>query len=329
MRSPPALRWGVLGAAWIAERAVLPAIAAAGGEVVALASRTPERARALGRQFPQARITPDYAGVLSDPQVEAVYLPLPNRLHEPWTLACADAGKHVLCEKPLADHPEAARRMVRACADAGVVLAEAVMFRYHPRMEQLEQLCRGGRLGELRHVEAAFTFPLDPGPNFRWEASLGGGALLDVGSYGVHAARWLLAAEPCRVAAVLQTTGGVDASCAVALGFPERRTAGVLASFVAHEHQRLTVVGTRAVLTVPRPFTAWTGERLPFELVQDGVSSAIPTPAADPYRAMVLAFTRSVRTGAPLLTPGSDGLRTLEVLQACRELPGTTAAAPV
>ncbi len=326
MTRPPPLRWGVLGAAWIAERAVLPAIRAEGGAIVALASRDRDRAQALARRFQVARVGDGYQDVLDVPGLDAVYIPLPNSLHARWTIAAAARGLHVLCEKPLADHPDAGRRMVEACAAAPVALAEAVMYRYHPRMEAVERCCRDGELGELRHVAAHFSFPLAPGPNIRWDARLGGGALLDVGGYAVGAARWLLGADPVRVAAVVRRQGSVDVQAAAVLDFATGATASVAVSFQAAEHQRLTVVGTRASLTVPRPFTAWVGEALPLELERDGATTLIPTPAADPYRAMVRAFTLAVRTGAPLRTPGADGVRTLEVLQACRDAAGGVGA---
>jgi len=318
VRAPPPLRWGVLGAAWIAERAVLPAIRATGGSIVALGSRDPVRRARLGRRFQVDHVVPTYPEVLDDPRVEAVYIPLPNRLHEPWTVAAAARGLAVLCEKPLADDPQAARRMVAACAAAQVVLAEATMYRYHPRLERLERLVRSGALGELRHLAAAFCFPLDPAPNIRWDPELGGGALLDVGGYAVGAVRWLLDAEPVRVVAAAEWRHGVDAAATAVLGFASGASASVAVSFVAAEHQRLTLVGTRAVCTLTRPFTAWVGEALPLQLERQGRLRLLPAPAADPYAEMVRAFTRAVRTGDPVRTAGSDAVATLDVLSRCR-----------
>ena len=318
----PPLRWGVLGAAWVARQAMLPALRAAGAPVVAIAARDPERARACAQAFGIPTVHPSYEAVCADPAVEAVYIPLPTHLHRPWALRAAAHGKPVLCEKPLAESAAAAEEMRQAFAVRGLLLGEAVMYRYHPRWPALRALVDGGELGALRHLSAAFTFPLDPAPNYRWEAACGGGALLDVGSYGVNAVCWLAGGAPEAVAACSVARGGVDLETTAVLRFPGGPTATVVAGFGSAEHQVLTVIGTRGTLTVPRPFTAWTAESYPATLVRDGAAEPIPMVAADPYAAMVQAFTRAVRAGQPFATTAAEGCRTLHVLDACRRAAG-------
>ncbi len=326
--SPRPLRWGVLGAAWIARRALLPALRAAGDEVVALASSRPAAGRALAAEFEIPYFFERYEAVLEIP-LDAVYVPLPNSLHRGWTLAALEAGKHVLCEKPLALSALEAEEMGRAAARRGLALAEAVMYRYHPRWQVVHRALRQGRLGQLRHLQGRFTFPLAEGANPRWEADLGGGALLDVGSYLINASRWL-AGEPGRVLARGFERHGVDSDDSILLEFrgPGCPAAAELAcGFDATESQELVLVGTEGTLRVPKPFTAWTGEEIPLELERQlgGPVELLPTPAADPYQLMVEAFGRSVRDGTPLPTGARDGERNLRVLDACRRSMATAA----
>jgi predicted dehydrogenase len=313
------LRWGVLGAADIASKAVIPAIIAAGGELVALASRDPERGGEMAARFQIPRLCLTYQALL-EADLEAVYIPLPNSLHRPWTLRAVAAGKHVLCEKPLALTAAEAMEMREAAADRGVVLAEAVMYRYHPRWQLIHGLVADGRLGSLRHLQGSFTFPLGPEPDIRWDPALGGGALYDVGSYLVNACRWL-AGEPTRVLTRAELRHGVVSDGSMLLEFktPAGPVSAELAyGFESAEHQRLELIGTEASLTVPKPFTAWREEAIPLWMspTPGGTSRRIPTPAADPYQEMVAAFTARVRGGPPLPTEAEDAELGLRVLDA-------------
>ena len=316
------LRWGVLGAAEIGRKAVIPAILAAGGELRGLASRDPERGRGLAATFQIPQLWSGYQQLLES-DLDAVYIPLPNSLHLPWTLQALAAGKHVLCEKPLALTSIEAGQMRKAADQAGLVLAEAVMYRYHPRWKVVRGLIDDGAVGELRHLQGSFTFPLGPPPNIRWQQELGGGALYDIGSYLVSACRWL-AGEPSRVLARTGRRHGVDADGAMLLEFPGPGgaiSAELAYSFEAAEHQQLTVLGSEGSLQVPTPFTAWTGQSIPLRLVRgsEGSAEVVPTPAADPYRAMVEAFAARVAGGPALLAPALDSERGLTVLDAARE----------
>ena len=284
----------MLGAAWIADRALLPAMAAAGNvEAVAIASREPERARAMAAAHGVARVHDDYDALLADADVDAVYIALANSLHRPWTLRALQAGKHVLCEKPLGCTAAEARDMAEAARAAGRVLMEAFMYRFHPRIGELR-----GRVGEVRHLHAAFSFTLAGGANYRRIAAMGGGALLDVGCYTLDVSRWFCG-EPVHVGAVARGAP-VDMSVAAAIEFERGATATVWASFEAPEHQELTVVGGAGVERLSQPFTAWRDPH-------------------DPYQLMVEAFARSALEGTPPPRPLDESVATAELLDRVRE----------
>src|SRR5438105_9454527 len=182
------LGWGVLGAAHIARRAMLQAIAASqNGQVVAMASRDPGQARELLAPYPDARVLQSYDSLLMDPRVDAVYNPLPNSLHREWTLRALDAGKHVLCEKPIALNSAEAEEMAAAAKRAGKHLMEALMYRFHPATREFVEGLR-----EPLFVQTSFGFTAHDPRDIRRQASLGGGALLDVGCYAVSVTRWIL-----------------------------------------------------------------------------------------------------------------------------------------
>ncbi|MGH7778040.1 MAG: Gfo/Idh/MocA family protein [Candidatus Dormibacterales bacterium] len=290
----------MLGAAWIAERALLPAIGASrNGRLVAIASRDGRRAQALARPHSAAAARRTYEEVLFDPRVEAVYVPLVNSLHLPWTLRALAAGKHVLCEKPLALDARQGEAMADAAGRAGKLLMEALMYRFHPRLMRLR-----ARVGEgARFVHAAFGFPLAGSANYRLDPALGGGALLDTGSYVISAARWFLG-EPDRVAATARMGRGVDMSVMVGLGFPGGGEASLWAALDSPEHQRLEVVTARRTHRPRAPaFTSWRDPH-------------------DPYQLMVEAFAEAVLEGAPAPLPAQDAVGNLRVIDAVREAAG-------
>jgi D-xylose 1-dehydrogenase (NADP+, D-xylono-1,5-lactone-forming) len=298
LTQPRPLRWGVLGAAWIADRALLPALRDAdGSELLAIAARDPARARGLAARHGVPRVHADYAAVLADPDVDAVYVPLPNSLHLPWTQRALAAGKHVLCEKPLALNATEAREMADSARSAGRLLMEAAMYRFQPRMCALAASLAGA---DIRHVGASFAFPIAAGDNYRLRPELGGGALLDVGFYVADVARWLLG-EPDRVEGVVRSDA-VDMSCTAVLGFPGGAHAALFASFEAAEHQELVVVCADRVVRLERPFT--------------------PPGPDDQYRLMVEAFCEAARTGAPAPLPLESSIANMTLLDRIRDAAG-------
>jgi D-xylose 1-dehydrogenase (NADP+, D-xylono-1,5-lactone-forming) len=288
-----------MGGADIADRAMIPALKSAHGcEVVALASRDADRRRAVAEGHGIPRVHSDYAELLADPAVDAVYLPLPNSLHLPWVLRALAAGKHVLCEKPLALNATEAEEMAAAARAAGRLLMEAFMYRFHPSMLELVQSLADA---QIRHLYASFSFPLNAPGNYRLRGDLGGGALLDVGCYLVDVAQWLLG-EPERVEAVSRREG-VDMSWSVLLGYDAGAQAALYASFEAPEYQELVVVCSDDIVRRSRPFTSWRDPD-------------------DPYRLMVEAFARAVEAGSAAPIPLETSIGNLRLLDRIRHAAG-------
>ena len=276
---------------------MLPAIASSdNGRAVAIASRERARAQALASRHRIARVHGSYEELLGDPEVDAVYIPLVNSLHAPWSERALAAGKHVLCEKPLALDAAEGERMAAAAAAAGRLLMEAFMYRFHPRLRaQVER----ARERSIRHVAAWFGFRAEAPDNYRLRPELGGGALLDVGCYGLSACRWLLG-EPEAVAAVgHRGATGVDLTVAAALAFADGRSAFAWGSFESPEHQALEIVFEDGTERIEAPFTAWRDPD-------------------DPYRLMVEAFARAAARGEPAPIPLSESIANLRLLDRVR-----------
>lgn len=322
------VRWGILGTARIARARVLPALAGSTSvKVVAVASRDTGTAERFARETGLGRSYGSYDALLEDPEIDAVYIPLPNHLHLPWIERAAAAGKHVLCEKPLAIDAAEALRALQACRDAGVLLMEAFMWRWQPRYAQLLGALRSGVIGEVRLVRAAFGFVLeDLAGRFRGRREWGGGALFDVGCYAINAARLVFGAEPVEVMCVahMHPQLDIDLTTTGALLFPGGRMAIFDASFEATGGQRLEIVGTRGTVWVPRPFQPDGADGF----VIGGASGDLATserpagpsttPPANHYRLQFEAFSAWVREGhrEPAF-PGEDGVLNMSVLDAC------------
>ena len=284
----------MLGAAGIADDELLPAIrAAAGAKVLAIASRDPARARALARKHGVPRVHETYEALLGDPDVDAVYLPLTNDRHRPWTLRALAAGKHVLCEKPLALTAAEGEEMAAAARAAGRLLMEAFMYRFHPRIRALVESMAGR---ELRHVHAAFGFTLRDPANYRLRPELGGGALYDVGCYCVDVTRWLLG-EPDTVCA-LRHGDGVDMTSSALLHFRSGASASLFASFESPEHQVLEIVAGDELVRIEKPFSWMEPE--------------------NPYRLMVEEFAAAATAGGPSPLPVEWSIGNLRVLDKLR-----------
>ena len=322
MRVERTLRWGILGCARISRRGLIPGIRASRlGTLAALASRNAATAQAWAAEFEIPRAYETYERVLADPEIDAVYIPLPNELHRPWVLAAADAGKHVLCEKPLALDAREAARMVEHCRSRGVVLMEAFMWRHQPRTTALRAMLAEGTIGELRLVRSSFSFPIEAG-DWRLDPSRGGGALLDVGCYGVSAARLFAVAEPETIRSLARFgPTGVDLSLTAELRFPGGVLGLIDCSFEQPLRCSCELVGTRGAIEVPdaflppaQPVARITGDGEPREVAFEG---------RDQYAAMVDAFARSVSAGR-LDDPAEDGLAQMRALDAVLAAARTT-----
>ena len=236
--SSPALRLGVLGAARIARLFVDAVRPSSRIAVVAVASRDAERGAAFARDMGIPRVHASYDALLADPDVEAVYVPLPNNLHAQWSIRAVEAGKHVLCEKPLAASAADARAMFAAAQRHGVFLVEGYPYRAQPQTLKLRELLADGVVGRPRIVQASFGFPLSDAANIRMDPGLAGGALMDAGSYPVSLVRTIAGAAPRRVAAMSQWTAtGVDATTLAILEFADGLLAPVSCTFATARHR--------------------------------------------------------------------------------------------
>jgi D-xylose 1-dehydrogenase (NADP+, D-xylono-1,5-lactone-forming) len=312
------LRWGVLGTANIGRAAVNPAIqASTNGELVAVASRDPERAREFAEKASIPRWHGGYDALLEDGEVDALYIPLPNSLHREWSIRAAEAGKHVLCEKPLAVTAGQCREMAAAADANGVKLMEAFMYRFHPRTRAVVDMVRGGGLGEVRAIRSAFTFRLTRPDNIRLDAALGGGALMDVGCYCVNVTRTMAGAEPVEAQA-WATWGptGVDVELTGALRFETGLTAHFDCALTMERSEFYEVAGTDAWVRVPSAFLPGTADA-PIE-ERRGRAEAIAhvVPGVDEYRVMVEEFADSVLHDRAVAYPAEEAARNMLVIEA-------------
>ncbi len=321
----PPLRWGVLGVSEVAGRkAVLPALRdSPTADLVAVASRDEGRASQEAQHFGARRAYGSYADLLADPEIEAVYLPLPNSMHHEWTIAAARAGKHVLCEKPLACTAADAEAMAAACTTSGVLLMEAYMTPFHPRSARLIELARSGALGELRFARAAFTFPLDDPANHRWQPEMGGGSLLDVGIYCLAPLLAIAGQEPQNVAAqAFLADSGVDASFSGWLGFPGGFSATFQTSFETGERQTMEIAGTEGAIVVDRAFTPSTADLHIWLTKRDGSDQIVVSEGSNPYLAMVEHFAAVTRGAESSRRPPEESIALLHLLDRLRAAAG-------
>ncbi|WP_052436766.1 Gfo/Idh/MocA family protein [Georgenia sp. SUBG003] len=294
------IRWGVLGAARIARKAVIPAIRRAGaGEVLAVASAS-GKAEAFAAELEIPRAYGGYDELLADPDVDAVYIALPNAAHAEWIVAAARAGKHVLCEKPVVLSTAELDDVEDACATAGVQLAEAFMYRHHPQLQRLRELLDAGTIGELVTVESSFHFTLprtDP-LDIRLRPDLGGGSLRDIGCYPVDLLGWLTGAEPddLGVVAHRDQPGGADTRMAVAARYGDV-TANLHCSFDAPFRAQARLIGTAGSIELPDAFRADNrGGTARIRIERDGDVSVVEV-AGDQYGNQVAAFARRAEHG--------------------------------
>ncbi len=300
------VRWGVLSTALITTKVLAGAALSPDVEVLAVASRDGDRAAAFAAAHGIARAYTGYQALLADPDVEAVYIPLPNSMHHPWTMAALRAGKRVLCEKPYSRKAVDVVEAFDLAEAGGLVLSEAFMYRYHPQIRRAVELVSGGAIGELRLVNASFSWPTPPDGDIRTDAGLDGGSLMDVGCYCVSAAR-LFAGEPRTVTAQSVTgPSGVDTSLTATMAFDGGALAHLDCAFHVPDRSHLEVVGTTGTIRVADPWhclapgVALTG--------LDGEPHDVPVERADSYRLELEQLGRAIRGGrAGAGTTGSDG----------------------
>ncbi|GIL00470.1 MAG: deoxyfructose oxidoreductase [Alphaproteobacteria bacterium] len=319
------LRWGILSTANIGRTKVIPGIKASpSSQVVAIASRDRARAGEVASELGIERAYGSYEELIADGEVDAIYNPLPNHLHVDYTLAAARAGKHVLCEKPIALSVREAERL-RECP-ANVTVAEAFMVRYHPQWLRVREIVRSGELGEARAVRAVFSYVNMDADDVRNKPEIGGGAILDIGCYPVTGGRFFFEAEPKRVVALIDRCPrfGTDRQASVIADFGEGRQLAFTVSTQLVGHQSIEIIGTRARAEIVVPFNAPQGEATAV-LVDEGLSfdghlarREVIAPC-DQYAEQAEAFARSVLTGKPLPWGIDDAIASMRVLDAIFE----------
>ncbi|HEY3992718.1 MAG TPA: Gfo/Idh/MocA family oxidoreductase [Ktedonobacteraceae bacterium] len=321
------VRWGVLSVANIAVKRVIPALVASESEqLVAVASRNAQRARELFSPQPDVRIYHDYQSLIDDPEIEAIYNPLPNSLHARWTIKALLAGKHVLCEKPLAVTAEEGALMIEASRNSGKLLMEAFMYRFHPQMIWALEQIRSGRLGEIRMVRASFFFnillPLRHN-DIRLQPQLAGGSLMDVGCYPVNFCRAVYGRPPTAVAARVYAAepGAVEHTTSAVLDFGEGRFGQIDSSFGLPTRQMAEVIGEEGSLSIPIPFVTGAHETEVI-LNLEGQTIHQKIQHADPYRLEVEHFGACVRTGTQPAFNLDESLENLATIEAIYQSAG-------
>jgi predicted dehydrogenase len=321
------LRIGVLGAARIAERGIAVPARDTGSRLVAVAARDPARAEDFARTHGVERVLHSYADVLADPEVEVVYNPLPNALHGPWNLAAVAAGKHVLSEKPFASNAAEAAEVRDAARRAGVTVMEGFHHLYHPVMRRVLELVDSGELGEVVHVEATIAMlPPDAGDP-RWSLELAGGALMDLGCYGLHVARTLAPwaggePEPAAVRAGERAGApGVDEWLDAELRFPSGATATVRCSMVHPSRvMSLRIVGSEGEVAAPGFVEPNRDDRVLVRTAAGTRTEHLGTRTS--YTFQLEALTAALRHGSPIPTDADDAVTTMALVDRCYRLAG-------
>ena len=315
--------WGVLGAAKIGLEKVLPAMQR--GEVArvdAIASRDLAKAQAAAKSLGIARAYGSYEELLADPTIEAIYNPLPNELHVPWTIRALEAGKHVLSEKPIALDAKEAQALVAARTRTGKLVAEAFMVRHHPQWRRARELARSGAIGAARAIQTFFSYHLTDPANIRNQPP-GGGALYDIGCYAINTARYVFGAEPTRVIAALDVDPvfGVDRMTSALIEFPGGRCLTFVSATQVSAHQRVTIVGEGGRIEVAIPFNA-PNDRPTRITIDSGVdlvgggARVEEFATCDQYTLQGDAFSRAVLGEAPLACPIEDAIANMRVIDA-------------
>jgi predicted dehydrogenase len=317
------LRWGILGAANIAVKKVVPAMRGSPlSEVVAIASRRMGKARAAAAELDIPRAYGSYEELLADADIEAVYIPLPNHLHVPWSIRAAKAGKHVLCEKPIALNAEEARALIAARDEHRVCIAEAFMVRMHPQWQEVERLIASGRIGPLRLITGHFSYYRRDASDIRSHPEWGGGALMDIGCYPIFIARWMFGTEPEDVAAMVDRDPdfGVDRLTSGLLRFPNGQAVFTCAGQLV-PYQRVHLFGERGRIEVEIPFNA--PPDAPCRIfVDDGSmlggrsAATLELPVADQYRLQSERFARAVRGDGTVPVALETAVGNMEVIDA-------------
>jgi xylose dehydrogenase (NAD/NADP) len=302
---PQMLRWGLLSTARINNALIPPLRSSKRNALLAVASRSQDKADTYARDKKIKRAHGSYEALLADPEIDVIYNPLPNHLHAEWTIMAIEAGKHVLCEKPLALSLAEVDAMAAAAEKHGRIVAEAFAYRSHPQTRKVKEIVESGKLGKVKLVRGSFSFVMTKQDDIRWDPEMGGGGLWDIGCYPLSFARGVLAAEPLEVFGWQVTSpSGVDEVFAGQLRFPGDVYFQLDCSFKIPSHEFMEIIGDEGTLSIPRPFNSGVTKTL--YLIRDGKTSTITVKGPDPYLAEVEDFADTVLLGKPAAVSLAD-----------------------
>jgi xylose dehydrogenase (NAD/NADP) len=316
------LKWGIMGCAGIAKGAVIPGLHLSElNEVAAIASRDVDKAKKTAEELNIPVAYGSYEELLADASIDVIYIPLPNHLHREWTIRAAEAGKHILCEKPLALTAKEAAEMAEAAAKAGVLLSEAFMYRYHPRYDMIKKVIEDGEIGDVRGIRSAFTFNnAGHKENVRYRKEWGGGSIYDVGCYPINAARLLLGKEPEAVTVQalfspehdhvdMMASGLIEFEGAVSLTFD----CGMWAAF----RNPLEVLGTDGIIEVPSAFVTGAPGSGNFFVNAKGERREVEVPHLNAYTLQADHMANAINGISDLQFGGTDAVNNMKVIDAC------------
>lgn len=310
------VRWGIMSTASIGKRSVIPGIQQSKrNTVAAVASRSLENAEQFAKELNIPKAYGSYEELLQDPEIDAVYIPLPNHLHKEWTLKAAAAGKHILCEKPIALDEIEAKEMVEACEKAGVVLAEAYMYRHQQRYEDIKALIKDGEIGDIRGIHANFTFNGAANHNnIRYKKEWGGGSIYDVGCYPISAARFLLDEEPTAVTAhafFSPEHGDVDMMAAGMMEFSNGVALTFDCAMWAAFRNELEILGTDGRIVMKAAFL---GDQS-YDIIKGDEVTTVQVENINPYSLQADSFADSVLDGKPTKFPFEDMIKNMKAVK--------------
>jgi len=315
------INWGILGTAKIGVQKVIPAMQA--GEfcaVAAIASRDAKKAGSIAKQLRIPKAYGSYEDLLADAEIDAVYIPLPNHLHVPWSIKALEAGKHVLCEKPIGLTVAEAQQLLEASKKyPRLKIMEAFMYRHHPQWQLARKLVATGKIGELRTIQSFFSYCNLEADNIRNKADIGGGGLMDIGCYCISLSRFLFNAEPHRILGQMKydTTFGTDRLTSGILEF-EHGTSTFTCSTQIEPYQRVNIFGIQGRIELEIPFNAPPDKQCRVWQQSKGKTNSIILEACDQYTVQADLFARAILENAPVPTPLEDAVANMRVLEAVK-----------